>query len=71
MMAGVGLSRDLANPRKTLPLGIMSATVAGMMVYFFVVVIPTKDDIDFERLVEARSTAANLVLMEFAGDLVG
>ena len=38
MTAGVGLSGDLANPRKSLPLGIMSATVAGMVVYFFVAV---------------------------------
>jgi len=33
MTAGVGLSGDLANPRKSIPLGIMSATVAGMVVY--------------------------------------
>ena len=38
MTAGVGLSGDLKNPRKSLPLGIMSATVAGMVVYFFVVI---------------------------------
>jgi solute carrier family 12 sodium/potassium/chloride transporter 2 len=37
MTAGVGLSGDLANPRKSIPLGIMSATVAGMVVYVFVV----------------------------------
>ena len=37
MTAGVGLSGDLANPRKSLPLGIMSATFAGMFVYFLVV----------------------------------
>ena len=33
MTAGVGLSGDLANPRRSLPLGIMGATVAGMLVY--------------------------------------
>ncbi|MDH3223482.1 MAG: amino acid permease [Gemmatimonadota bacterium] len=33
MTAGVGLSGDLANPRKSIPLGIMSATLAGMVVY--------------------------------------
>ncbi|MGD2067166.1 MAG: amino acid permease [Gemmatimonadota bacterium] len=38
MTAGVGLSGDLANPRRSIPLGIMSATLAGMIVYFFVVV---------------------------------
>ncbi len=33
MTAGVGLSGDLANPRRSLPLGILSATVVGMAVY--------------------------------------
>jgi amino acid transporter len=38
MTAGVGLSGDLANPRKSIPLGIMSATFVGMIVYVLVVV---------------------------------
>jgi amino acid transporter len=38
MTAGVGLSGDLANPRRSIPLGIMSATLAGMVIYLFVVV---------------------------------
>jgi amino acid transporter len=38
MTAGVGLSGDLANPRKSIPLGIMSATFVGMIVYLLVVV---------------------------------
>ncbi|MDP2954798.1 MAG: hypothetical protein Q8N53_00140, partial [Longimicrobiales bacterium] len=38
MTAGVGLSGDLANPRKSIPLGVMSATFTGMVVYSFVVV---------------------------------
>ncbi len=33
MTAGVGLSGDLANPRRSIPLGIMGATVFGMLVY--------------------------------------
>jgi len=37
MTAGVGLSGDLANPRRSIPLGILSATVVGMMVYFAVI----------------------------------
>ncbi len=38
MTAGVGLSGDLANPRRSIPLGIMSATVAGMIVYIALIV---------------------------------
>ncbi len=36
--AGVGLSGDLANPRKSLPLGIMAATATGILVYVMVMV---------------------------------
>jgi amino acid transporter len=38
MTAGVGLSGDLANPRKSIPLGIMSATFAGMLIYVLLAV---------------------------------
>lgn len=37
MTAGVGLSGDLKNPRKSIPLGTMAATVVGMFVYILVV----------------------------------
>ncbi|KPJ96530.1 MAG: hypothetical protein AMS18_00720 [Gemmatimonas sp. SG8_17] len=36
--AGVGLSGDLANPGKSIPVGVISATVAGMVVYVLVAV---------------------------------
>ncbi len=37
MIAGIGLSGDLANPRKSIPLGTMTATLFGMAVYILVV----------------------------------
>ncbi len=37
MTAGVGLSGDLANPRRSIPLGILSATVFGMLMYVAIV----------------------------------
>ena len=36
MTAGVGLSGDLRNPGKSIPLGTLAATLTGMIVYFFI-----------------------------------
>ncbi|MBN1639071.1 MAG: hypothetical protein JW866_08890, partial [Ignavibacteriales bacterium] len=37
MTAGVGLSGDLRNPKKSIPIGTISATFAGMIIYFFII----------------------------------
>ncbi|MCP5117272.1 MAG: amino acid permease, partial [bacterium] len=36
MTAGVGLSGDLKNPRRSIPLGTLSATLVGMVTYVFI-----------------------------------
>ncbi|UCD99727.1 MAG: amino acid permease, partial [Chloroflexota bacterium] len=38
MIAGVGLSGDLRDTRKSIPLGTLSATITGMVVYILVVI---------------------------------
>ncbi|MFW5705666.1 MAG: amino acid permease, partial [Bacteroidota bacterium] len=37
MTAGVGLSGDLRNPAKSIPLGTTVATFAGLIIYFFII----------------------------------
>lgn len=36
MTAGVGLSGDLKDPKKSIPLGTLAATVVGMVIYVFI-----------------------------------
>ncbi len=38
MTAGVGLSGDLKNPRRSIPLGTMSATLVGLIAYIAIVI---------------------------------
>ncbi len=58
MTAGVGLSGDLANPRRSLPRGTLGATLMGMVIYLFIVsklaYSAPSDLLDEDQLVMAR-----------------
>ena len=58
MTAGVGLSGDLRNPRRSIPLGTLAGTVAGMVVYILLVVklaaSATPQDLDADQLIMSR-----------------
>ncbi|MEJ2594809.1 MAG: amino acid permease [bacterium] len=58
MTAGVGLSGDLKNPGKSIPLGTVLATISGMVIYFFITwklaVSASVDDLTNNQLVMAN-----------------
>lgn len=58
MTAGVGLSGDLKDPGKSIPLGTMGATVTGLLVYIFVVwklsVSASQTDLQEDQLIMSR-----------------
>ncbi|MDH6303935.1 amino acid transporter [Parabacteroides sp. PF5-5] len=58
MTAGVGLSGDLKNPGKSIPLGTMGATITGLIVYILVVwklsVSSSQADLLEDQLIMAR-----------------
>lgn len=58
MTAGVGLSGDLRNPGKSIPLGTMCGTITGLIVYVFVVwklaVSASQADLIADQLIMSR-----------------
>jgi amino acid transporter len=58
MTAGVGLSGDLKKPSKSIPIGTMAATLAGMVIYVFIIIkLATSADVELltnEPLVMSR-----------------
>lgn len=58
MTAGVGLSGDLKNPGKSIPLGTMGATLTGLIVYVFVVwklaISASSEDLVADQLIMSR-----------------
>ena len=58
MTAGVGLSGDLRKPGKSIPLGSISATIAGMIIYLFIIwkftVSASPEDLISDQLIMTR-----------------
>ncbi len=58
MTAGVGLSGDLRNPKKSIPLGTLTATLAGMVIYvaiaYKLAVSASPQDLAADQLIMAK-----------------
>lgn len=58
MTAGVGLSGDLQDPKKSIPLGTLSATIAGMVIYVFIayklISSASPEDLDSNQLIMSQ-----------------
>jgi amino acid transporter len=67
MTAGVGLSGDLRNPGKSIPLGTMAGTVTGLIVYLLVVwklsVSASSGDLTANQLIMAKIAIWGAVLI--------
>ncbi|MCB1320723.1 MAG: amino acid permease [Leptospiraceae bacterium] len=61
MTAGVGLSGDLKNPRRSIPMGTMSATLIGMVIYFALlyklVISADIEDLASDQLIMSKISA--------------
>ena len=58
MIAGLGLSGDLRNPRRSIPLGTIGATFAGMVIYVLVAIklgqSATPEELDNDQFIMAQ-----------------
>ncbi len=69
MTAGVGLSGDLKNPSKAIPLGTMAATVVGMVIYIAIVyklaVSASPHDLATDQLIMSKIAVAGYIIIPF------
>ncbi|WP_320112109.1 amino acid permease [Draconibacterium orientale] len=67
MTAGVGLSGDLKNPSKSIPMGTILATVSGMILYVFIVYKLTMsasiEDLTEHQLIMGKIAIAGAVIV--------
>ncbi len=67
MTAGVGLSGDLKNPSKSIPLGTTAATFAGMIIYMFIVyklaLSANIEDLTNNQLIMAKIAVGGIIIV--------
>ncbi len=67
MTAGVGLSGDLKNPGKSIPLGTTVATVAGMIIYCFIAyklaISASQDDLSTDMQIMKRIALGGAIII--------
>ncbi len=67
MTAGVGLSGDLKDPSKSIPLGTTSATIAGMVIYMFIIyklaISASVEDLVGNQLIMAKIAIGGAVVI--------
>lgn len=67
LSAGVGLSGDLKNPAKSIPLGTISATVLGMVIYLFITwklsISASPEDLANDQLVMSKIAVAGRIFI--------
>ncbi|MBN2761737.1 MAG: amino acid permease, partial [Bacteroidales bacterium] len=67
MTAGVGLSGDLKNPSKSIPLGTITATLSGIIIYFFVIyklaLSASPEDLVNHQLIMSRIAVGGSVII--------
>jgi amino acid transporter len=67
MTAGVGLSGDLAKPSRSIPMGTTMATLAGMVIYFFVIYklagSASPEDMLQHQLIMARIAVGGMIVI--------
>ncbi|MFC2133572.1 amino acid permease [Bacteroidota bacterium] len=67
MTAGVGLSGDLKNPGKSIPLGTITATLVGMIMYVFIIwkltVSASAEDLLSDQLIMSRIALYGVILV--------
>ncbi len=67
MTAGVGLSGDLKNPARSIPVGTTAATIAGMFIYLFIIykltISASPEDLLGNQLIMSRIAFAGIVII--------